>query len=122
MQSFLVGLLLAGISATSFIAFKHPYGYTKLFPYLMATATILFAGITVWYIAVELTWRNIEPFLNSEWFIAARSAKSALKLPYFTVALWYFGIVAFFWVNLRLPPFLQVADDDHNGAGANGNE
>ena len=48
MQSLIVGLLLAGVSAVSFVAFKYPNGYARLFPYMTGVATALFLGVTVW--------------------------------------------------------------------------
>jgi hypothetical protein len=51
MQSLIVGLLLAGVSGISFIAFKHPNGYARLFPYLTFAVTALFVGATIWHIA-----------------------------------------------------------------------
>jgi len=113
MQALIVGLLLAGVSATSVVAFKHPHGYARLFPYLFGIVTALFVGITLWHVAVEMTWRTLDPYLNYELLIKAVAAKEALDLPYQWVVVWYFGIVVFFWVNLRLPPFLQVADENH---------
>lgn len=113
MQALIVGLLLAGVSATSVVAFKHPHGYARLFPYLFGIVTALFVGITLWHVAVEMTWRTLDPYLNYELLIKAEAAKEALDLPYQWVVVWYFGIVVFFWVNLRLPPFLQVADENH---------
>ena len=55
MHSFIVGLLLAGVSATTVLAFRHPLGYARLFPWLLGTVTLIFGGITVWHIAVEMS-------------------------------------------------------------------
>jgi len=113
MQALIVGLLLAGVSATSVVAFKHPHGYARLFPYLFGIVTVLFVGITLWHVAVEMTWRSLDPYLDHKLLAEAEAARAALDLPYSWIAIWYFGIVAFFWVNLRLPPFLQVAEENH---------
>ena len=110
MQTFIVGLLLAGVSATSVLAFKHPRGYARLFPYLLGIVTLIFGGITVWHIAVEMTWQSLNEHLAQASRIDAKAAKDGLSLPYAWAAIWYFGIVAFFWVNLKLPPFLQIAE------------
>lgn len=114
MQFFIIGLLLAGVSATSVVAFKHPHGYARLFPYLLGVVTALFVGITLWHVAVEMTWRYLLPYFDPELLSKAESAKDALNLPYLWIVMWYFGIVVFFWANLRLPSFLQVADDNHD--------
>lgn len=114
MQTLIIGLLLAGVSATSVVAFKHPHGYARLFPYLLGIVTALFIAITIWHVSVEMTWRNLDPFLKRETLLDAELAKDQLRLPYLWVVSWYFGIAAFFWINLRLPPFLQVADENHD--------
>lgn len=116
MQTFLVGLLLAGVSATSLVAFKHPFGYARLFPYLLGIATTIFVGVTLWLLGVEMTWRGLEDFLNEASLAEAENEKQRLSVPYLWVVLWYLGSVAFFWVNLRLPSFLQVADESHETA------
>ena len=116
MQAFVVGLLLAGVSATSVVAFRHPYGYAKLFPYLIGAATALFVAVSVWQAGVEMTWHSLDPYLSQEHLEEATATKRELSLPYPWVVMWYLGIVVFFWINLRLPPFLQVAEQNHNEA------
>ena len=112
LRSFIVGLLLAGVSAISFVAFKHPRGYAKLFPYMLLGATALFAGVTIWHIAIESMWTSLGGFLASEFQQQASSAKDALSPPYVWAFITYIGVVAFLWVNLKLPPFLQRTDSD----------
>ncbi len=112
MQSFIVGLLLAGVSAVSFVAFKHPNGYAKLFPYLIGSATAVFVGITVWQAAIEALWISLDGFLAKDSRPDAHYAKAHLSLPYLWAAFTYMGVLAFFWVNLKLPPFLYHTDED----------
>ena len=112
MQSLIVGLLLACVSAISFVAFKHPNGYARLFPYLIGIASALFIGMTVWQVAVEMTWSRLNDFVVSESRSDAKAAKDELGLPYWWVTFAYFGAAAFLWINLRLPPFLQDTDTE----------
>ncbi len=111
MQSFIVGLLLAGVSAITFVAFKHPNGYARLFPYLIGLATALFVGITIWQIAVDIVWANMNGLLRPESLAEANSAKNSLSLPYLWIALSYASVAAFLWVNLKLPAFLKQTDE-----------
>ena len=112
MQSLIVGLLLAGVSAISFVAFKYPNGYARLFPYLIGVATALFLGVTVWQAAVEASWTSVNVFLASESLSDAQAAKDRLSVPYWSAVFAYLGVAAFLWGNLRLPAFLEHADDD----------
>jgi len=117
MQTFIFGLLLACVSGVTIVAFKHPNGYARLFPYLLAVATALLIGFTVWHIAVEVTWAKLLTYMAKDSLLEAEGAKRQLRVPYPWVALWYLGVVVFLWINLMLPPFLQVADN--HGTPAN---
>jgi len=110
MQTFIFGLLLAGVSGVTVVAFKHPGGFARLFPYMLGIATIAFCGITIWHIAVETSWRSLDSYIVREALSDAKATKGRLSLPYLWVVLWYLGVVAFLYLNLKLPPFLQVAD------------
>ena len=110
MQTFIFGLLLASVSGISVLAFKHPNGFARLFPYLFAAATILFICITVWHAAVEITWMNLVQYLMQDSRPDAENAKTQLTLPYAWVGFSYLGVVSYLWVIVKLPPFLQVTD------------
>ena len=112
MQSLIVGLLLAGVSGISFIAFKHPHGYARLFPYLILAVTALFVGVTIWHIAVETTWDRIVPHLTDEIHPVAKTGKREVELPYELLSVIYLSVIAYLWVNRKLPPFLQHTDGE----------
>ena len=111
MQSFIYGLLLACVSGLTVLAFKNHGGFVRLFPFLVAAATALFVGITVWHVAIEVTWTAMHEYLVHESLPAAASAKARLRPPYAWVALWYLAVLAFLWINLKLPPFLQDSNE-----------
>ena len=117
MQTFIYGLLLAGVSGVTVVAFKHPGGYARLFPYLFGIATIAFCGITIWHIAVEMSWRSLDAYIVEEQLSDAKASKGQLSVSYTWAVFWYLGVVAFFYVNLKLPPFLQTADVNEAEAG-----
>lgn len=122
MQTFIFGLLLACVSGVTVVAFKHPSGFARLFPYLIGLATTVFVGITIWHVAVEMSWRSLDAYIEHDALTDATATKARMSVPYLWVAFWYLGIVAFLWVNLKLPPFLQIADADdaeerENGTG-----
>lgn len=118
MQTFIIGLLLACVSGVTVVAFKHPYGYARLFPYVLAVATFVFVAITIWHVAVEVSWHNLKVFIVAESAAGARSATERLGLPYVWVLFWFLAVIGFLWVNLKLPPFLQGADknDEQNNS------
>lgn len=110
MQTFIFGLLLACVSGVSVVAFRHPNGFARLYPYLFGIATSVFVGITVWHVAVEISWKNLAVYVVQDMLPDAQATKGQLSVPYTWVVFWYLGVVVFLWVNLKLPPFLQVAD------------
>jgi len=112
MQTFIFGLLLAGVSGVTVVAFKHPGGFARLFPYLLGIATTAVFGLTIWHIAVEMSWRSVDKYIVQDSLSDAIAAKERLGIPYTWVVFWYLGVVAFLYVNLKLPPFLQVADSN----------
>lgn len=116
MQTFIIGLLLAFVSGVTVVAFKHPAGYARLFPYLLGVATMSFCGVVIWDIAVEMSWRSLESYIVQDKQNDAAAAIGRRSIPYSWIVLWYLGVAAFLFVNLKLPLFLQTADAaDKNG-------
>ena len=111
-QSLIVGLLLAAVSATSLVAFRHPHGYARLFPFLIFGASVLFLGVAVWHVAIEAMWADLSAFLETSLRQQATAAKDDLSLPFARIAVSYLAVIVFLWVNLRLPPFLSRTDDN----------
>jgi len=116
MQTFIAGLLLATVSGVTVVAFRHPNGFARLFPYLLALMTILFLGLSTWHVAIEYAWTNLLKFMAEDTLHEAVNTKGRLRPPYIWVVICYIGAVAFLFINLKLPPFLQVADDDSTSA------
>ncbi len=48
------------------IAFKHPHGYARLLSCLLAVATVLSIAVTVWHVAVAVTWTTLLPYVVRE--------------------------------------------------------
>ena len=114
-QSLIVGLLLAGVSATSLVAFRHPNGYARLFPFLIVGATALFSGVVIWQLAVEAMWADMNAFLKPDYRQQAVTVKDELSPPFLWIAVSYVAVLVFFWINLKLPPFLTRTDDSGSG-------
>ena len=93
-------------------AFRYPHGFVKLFPYLLALVTVLFLGFSVWHVAIEYAWSNLLEYMVQDTSREAVSTKAQLRAPYIWVVACYFGVVAFLFINLKLPPFLGIADHD----------
>lgn len=112
MQTFIFGLVLAGVSGVTVVAFRHPFGFSRLFPYLVAVVTAVLVGLSIWHVAIEVAWSDLLDYIDVETLAEANAAKNALRFSYNWVAFWYVGVVAYLWILLRLPPFLQTTDKE----------
>ncbi len=112
MQTFIFGLLLAGVSGVTIVAFRHTYGFARLFPYMIAVVTTVFVGFNIWHVAIEVAWSGLLDYIQGERLAEANAAKNALRFSYKWIAFWYIGVIAYLWMMLRLPPFLQITDKE----------
>ena len=112
MQTFTFGLLLAGVSGVTIVAFRHPFGFARLFPYLVAVVTAVLVGFSIWHVAIEVAWSSMLDYIQGDTFTEANAAKDALRFSYKWIAFWFVGVIAYLWMMLRLPPFLQTADKE----------
>jgi branched-subunit amino acid ABC-type transport system permease component len=119
MQTFIFGLLLAGVSGVTIVAFRHSIGFARLFPYLIAVVTAVFVGFNIWHVAIEVSWSGLLGFIDGDAFAEAIAAKDALRYSYTWLAFWYVGVIAYLWIMLRLPPFLQIADKERKPINEN---
>ncbi|MGI9234824.1 MAG: hypothetical protein ACR2RD_14415 [Woeseiaceae bacterium] len=113
MQTFIFGLLLAGVSGVTVVAFRHSNGFARLFPYLVAVVTTVFVGFNIWHVAIEVAWSGLIGYIEQDNLPEANAAKNALRFLYKWIAFWYVGVIAYLWTMLRLPPFLQITDKEN---------
>ncbi len=112
MQAFIYGLLLAAVSGVTVVAFRHPYGFARLFPYLVAVVTAIFVGFNLWHVAIEVAWVELFDYIQRDALAEASAAKNALRVSYKWIAFWYVGVAAYLLLLLKLPPFLQHTDEE----------
>ena len=112
MQTFIFGLLMAAVTGVTIVAFRHSNGFARLFPYLVAVVTTVFVGFNIWHVAIEVAWSGLLGYIEGHTLPEANAAKNALRFSYKWVAFWYIGVIAYLWIMLRLPPFLQITDKE----------
>jgi hypothetical protein len=103
LEQVLVGLLLAGISGVSFIAYKHPSGYAKINPYLHYGSLVALVIGATWNVAIDSSWIAIAKFFAPENREAAYQASLGLKLPYPWLFIGCLGATAYFLFLANLP-------------------
>lgn len=117
MQAFLSGLVLAGVSGLTFLAFRHARAYARLYPYLLLIASVIFLVVSTWQVAVRITWTTARVFMKPEAMPAANVAFAALQVPYFWVSMAYIGALVFLWINIKLPPFINASEGGSDALG-----
>lgn len=66
MHELIVTLIVAGISGITFIAYKHPNGYSKISPWLFGVVNIIFVGTFIWGVGVMDGYFAVSDFLETD--------------------------------------------------------
>jgi hypothetical protein len=101
------GLVLASLSGITALAFKHPEAFAKLYPFLNLGVSIVFLSLSIWQVAVHITWAGLLPFVSHEQLQGAYLIKQNLALPYAWICIILTALLVFFWVNVKLPVFIK---------------
>jgi hypothetical protein len=100
METLLSGIALAALTGATYIAYKHPAGYEKLFYLFGATIVLAFAVGGTWDFAVSHTAMRIDEVLafSNTKLISQTTAKLKIPWPYpvaLAVACGYLTFLAF---------------------------
>ena len=90
-EQLLSGLLIAGISGLAFVAYRHPTGYTRIFPVLYIGSLLAMILCLLWNLAVSLTWTELSRFIPSEVLDSSRKATDSIIVPSFWLLVGYLG-------------------------------
>jgi len=74
------GLIVLSVSGITFIAYKHPTVYEKIYGYLMVLAFVIFFGFCIWDIAIQTTDPIITNFVQPDKQNIARNALNELRV------------------------------------------
>ena len=114
MDGLIGGLILAAISALTFLAYKHPKGYSRLHTILNFSAMLFFIALSGWYYGVIYGVSAVKAFIpaaaNAD---AAAALKAAQPLPY-----WFpwvgLATVVYLFALTFLPRLLAEDDKPHD--------
>lgn len=107
MEALITGLVLAGMSGLTVLAFQNQAGFGRLFPFVLAGASALFVAIVVWHVAVIYSWVLLEAYVDETRVGHARALLKSIQLPYLWIAAGYPSFVGYLWLLRKLPPFLK---------------
>jgi len=98
-ETLLVTLIVAAITGLCILAYRHPAAYAKLYIPLVLIGTVVFAGVALWSIALDLSELSISRLeIPSEYMVEIRSTLGDRKVPFmwaFLVLLAYISLLAF---------------------------
>jgi hypothetical protein len=104
-------LILAFISAVTFVAYKHPKSYHRLYLYLAVVALALVGAATIWNASNSRALLAVP--MDTPGYDAIRERIDALAAPLWT-PLVAFALIAYLIFLSFLPNFLEH-DDRHKG-------
>lgn len=105
-ETILSGLILAGVSGITFIAYKHHSGYTKIYPIIHYGALLVLIVGTAWNYAVDYTWIELHDFIKTESGSAALQAREELKIHFGWLLSGTLGVVLYAYFLGHLPKIL----------------
>lgn len=108
MEPLIVGILLALLSGITWIAYKHPAGYRKIFVSIELIVILGASTMLTWNIALDFAYANLSQFVESGKHDEALAARDNLQVP--QLLMWLvLGICAYLLFLLKLP---EILDDN----------
>ncbi len=108
MDALVSGLAIAALSGITYVAYKHPAAFNRLFLPILAGSCAFFLGVLLWDGSSDVTLVAVAQFIPQADFAAARAAAGRyhfLDPSYFLVI--YFGFVAYMMFLGNLPRLLK---------------
>lgn len=107
METFLYSLLMSAIAGLTFIAYKHPKGYDRMFNYLYGFAFLIYAVAASWNFSSILFWSKIKYELTDEQIKIIEPIFDSYQMPSLKFNLIYFGVLAYLIFLNQLPRLLE---------------
>ena len=105
MENFIYTLVVMVISGVTFLAYKHPEAYQKIYPILAALLLAAISGLGAWNYGVTVTGHKLDDLIDPSKGVEALNIIRELEFPFF-VQLVAPIIVSFYLVFLSFLPNL----------------
>jgi F0F1-type ATP synthase assembly protein I len=110
-NSITTSITLMAVSGISFLAYKHPKGYSKLYPFLAALNMTIISVILAWDFASEIATAKLTPFLKPDKIDeATKLSKTFLIAPGYS-SLFYSGLMMYLTFLLFLPEIVEHKEE-----------
>jgi hypothetical protein len=108
LETITAGLLLASISGISYLAYKHPLAYRKVFLPLLVLSNLIGLILVVWGLGVTAAYLKLIPFLESSKWAQERDAVNSILPRWWLVAGACLGANTYLgFLNYGLPKLLE---------------
>jgi len=124
MDKLLPGLIVAALSGLTFLAYKHPKAYQKIFTWLMWSSWALIAGLLIWDFSITRTMGVMLPFVESGKIDQAVKASHELSILNLQLIV-EFALCQFYLVFLVSLPLILGSEKqppDEKSEAKNNNE
>lgn len=109
LEKFVSGLALAAITGLTFIAYKHPRAFDRMYLPMYAILTICVTSFLAWDFSASATFKALAPYIDKE-----KIAEASLVLVSKSTSSWvWVGYVAFsmYMVFLNWLPYILKKDE-----------
>lgn len=108
LETLITTLAVAAITGITIIAYRHPDGYKKIFPWLIGVMVVVMVIMMVWDLGVQQGYFAVSEFIEYEQYKDARAAINDKLLLYtekssFTKLLGIMVIMSYFGLLNLLP-------------------
>lgn len=100
-------LVIAAISGISFLAYKHPRAYQKLFIPICYAQLAIVVGLVIWDAAITTAFSYLLPHFKNDEVKLASETVERLSLPIEWVLLGSFSLYLFLLFLLNLPKLIS---------------
>ena len=111
MDKIVTGLVLAGISGITFVAYRHPQAYEKLWGWLALIDVLVVLGIVIWNTSSYATNSAVIKFLKSDQWKEADDAVTKVRVQG-SILIGLVVLSFYLQLLLYLPAILGITDTD----------
>lgn len=94
MEQLVVGLILTMLTGLTYLAYKHPNAYQKLFSWIFISLLLIVIALHVWNVAIGKSFVSIISYIESTQLEAASSVNEKMFVP--SMYIWGLVLLQFY--------------------------
>jgi hypothetical protein len=104
-------IALMAISGISFLAYKHPKGYNKLYPFILGFLFATLAVMLSWDFAIQTATVKLTPFISPDKVDQAIKSSYSLLIASGSLSAFCTGLMLYMSFLLFLPDIIEHGHD-----------